>query len=88
MTTSPPADALPELPDADRTKHSRYPYTFACDYVRMHVSDIDVRLGIPLPTISRSQASQAIGVIATALGMEKEELAKRLADAYIAQEAA
>jgi uncharacterized protein YidB (DUF937 family) len=62
---------------------SRYPYTHACDYVRSHVDDFNEAVGMRTPTISRSQASQAIKGIAQALGMTHEELACKLADAAL-----
>ena len=67
-------------------RSGRYPYTFACDFVRAGVDDYDAELGMRVTTISRSQASLAIGVIASALGMTKEALAEKLADAYLAHE--
>mgnify|MGYP007100078535 CR=1 FL=1 len=63
---------------------SRYPYTHAADYVRSFVTDFDERLGMKNTTMSRSQASQALKAFATALGMPKEELARKLADAFLA----
>jgi hypothetical protein len=62
---------------------SRYPYTHACDYVRSHVTDFSPVHGMQLPTLSRSQASQAIKGIAEALGMTHEALACKIADAAI-----
>ncbi|MCO1382579.1 hypothetical protein L0Y87_10005 [Burkholderia multivorans] len=44
------------------------------------MTDFDERLGIRVPTISRSEASQARQAIALALGMADEELAKKIAD--------
>ncbi|MCU4119346.1 hypothetical protein [Variovorax sp. N23] len=64
--------------------HSRYPYTFACDFLRGKVDDFNVDFGMRVPTISRSQASQAIGAIADVLGVTKQELAEKLADRWIA----
>ncbi|TDV06021.1 hypothetical protein [Paraburkholderia caballeronis] len=59
---------------------SRYPYTEACDFIRSQVTDYSEELGMRLPTISRSQASQVRQAIALALGMPDEELAKKIAD--------
>lgn len=59
---------------------SRYPYTEACDFIRAHVVDYSPEHGARLPTISRSQASQARQAIARALGMNDEELARKIAD--------
>jgi hypothetical protein len=39
-----------------------------------------------LPTLSRSQASQVRSVIARAIGMDDEELARKIADYARAQE--
>ncbi|WP_124485604.1 MULTISPECIES: hypothetical protein [unclassified Burkholderia] len=66
---------------------SRYPYTEAADYIRGNVTDFDESSRMRLPTISRSQASQARQAIALALGMDDEELAKKLADYARAQDA-
>lgn len=52
---------------------TRYPYTYACDFLRMKVD----------PMISRSQASQLREIIAEVIGMDDEELAKKLADFYL-----
>ncbi|WP_186187926.1 hypothetical protein [Burkholderia gladioli] len=65
---------------------SRYPYTEACDYIRAHVTDYDETLGVRVPTISRSQASLARLAIARALGMDDEELARKIADYARSQE--
>lgn len=54
---------------------SRYPYTYAADYVRGLAG-----YGESGTKLSRSDASQVRQGIATALGMDDEELAKRLAD--------
>jgi len=61
---------------------SRYPYTYACDYIRSFgpISQEGVVLG-------RSDASQIRKGIAKALGMDDEELACKLADAQLANEA-
>ncbi|MDN7814856.1 hypothetical protein [Burkholderia vietnamiensis] len=59
---------------------SKYPYTEAADFIRGRVTDFDERLGIRVPTISRSEASQARQAIALALGMDDAELAKKIAD--------
>jgi hypothetical protein len=59
---------------------SRYPYTEACDFIRSIVVDYDEETGMRLPTISRCEASLARQAIALALGMDDEELAKKIAD--------
>ena len=58
---------------------SRYPYTYAADFIRSHgpVSAEGVIL-------SRSDASKIRKAIAKALGIDNEELAKKLADAELA----
>lgn len=55
--------------------NSRYPYTLACDYIRQ-LGDCDSS-GV---RISRSEASRIRQGIAKAIGMDDEELAKKLAD--------
>lgn len=57
------------------TIDSRYPYTYACDYIRQF-GGYD-KGGVRL---SRSDASQIRTAIAKAIGMDDEELAKKLAD--------
>jgi hypothetical protein len=57
---------------------SRYPYTYACDYIRV-LGPVD-RSGVVL---SRADASQIRSGIAKALGIDDEELAKKLADAQL-----
>jgi hypothetical protein len=59
---------------------SRYPYTDAADYIRSEVTDFSEEHQMPLPTLSRSQASRAYGAVAKALGMTEEDLAIKLAD--------
>jgi hypothetical protein len=55
---------------------SRYPYTYACDYIRQAIGD-DYGKGL----ISRSAASIAMSVIAIALGhSNSEQIAIALAD--------
>jgi hypothetical protein len=56
---------------------TRYPYTYAADYVR---TLLGMRKDATI--LSRSEASQIRHGIAAALGMEDEELAKKLADYY------
>lgn len=59
-------------------KDSRYPYTYACDYFRESMSrdsNGDV--------MSRSSASQAIRIMAEALGEEQVVVASKLADKYL-----
>jgi len=56
-------------------KDSRYPYTYACDYLRA-----------VNPNISRSEMSQIRHMIADVLGISDEELAIKLAMAYQSME--
>jgi hypothetical protein len=58
---------------------SRYPYTYACDLLRMALGPGE---------LSRSQASRIRSVIADALVIDDEEIAKRLADHFLKQEKA
>ncbi len=60
---------------------SRYPYTYSCDLLRVLAG-----FGDAGERLSRSDASQLRGRISEALGMEDEEIAKRLADYYKANE--
>ena len=61
---------------------SRYPYTYACDYIRS-LGPLS-REGVVL---SRGDASQIRKGIAKALGMDDVVLAQKLADAQLANEA-
>jgi hypothetical protein len=59
---------------------SRYPYTYAADYLRiaaMEPNDFG-----DVCNVSRYQASSIISATAKDLGMERHELAKILADQY------
>ncbi len=56
---------------------SRYPYTYACDYVRGLAG-----YGEGGTKLSRSDASQVRRGIAEAIGMADDELARKLADYY------
>lgn len=58
-------------------KHSRYPYTYAADYIRENARNFDGSL------MSRSTAAQVQQLIADALGMEKEVISNALADKFI-----
>lgn len=60
---------------------SRYPYTYACDFLRAF-GGAD-KGGVKL---SRADASKMREQIAKAIGMTDEELAKKLADYYQANE--
>jgi hypothetical protein len=60
---------------------SRYPYTYAADFIRTY-SPISSEGCV----LSRSGASQIREAIAKAIGMDDEELAAKLADAQLANE--
>lgn len=62
---------------------SRYPYTYAADFVRGLAG-----YGEGGTKLSRADASQVRQGIAAALGMDDAELARKLADHYKANEAA
>ena len=59
---------------------TRYPYTYACDFVREHVWDFNEALGMQMSTLSRSQASQCMAAFEKVFGLTHEEMAKKLAD--------
>lgn len=67
---------------------SRYPYTYAADYLRRHgPSEMAGPSQFFLtPTLSRSDASHLYGLVADALGLDKEVVAKALADRFMAEE--
>lgn len=60
---------------------SRYPYTYACDFIR-NLGPVGGN-GVVL---SRSDASQIRSGIAQALDIDDEELARKLADAQLKAE--
>jgi elongation factor P hydroxylase len=75
-TNKPTAGAAGQIGAAmSTTTDSRYPYTHACDYLRQF-GGVD-RDGVRL---SRSDASKIRQAVAKAIGMDDEELAKKLAD--------
>lgn len=65
---------------------SRYPYTYACDFVRQHCTDFNASVGIRTPTISRSEASQVMHAFEKVFGLTHEQMAEKLADAYLSAE--
>jgi hypothetical protein len=65
----------------DKKNSSRYPYTYACDFIR-GMGGYDNK-GIKM---CRGDASIMIGKIGNILGMEEGELAKKLANYYIENE--
>lgn len=66
---------------SDKTS-SRYPYTYASDYLRAFGGADSSGA-----KMSRSEASQIRGAVAKALGMDDAELAAKLADYYLANDA-
>lgn len=69
-------ERVARLEAKDMTLHSRYPYTFAYDYLREVVG----------AEVSRSEMSQRVKEAAKCLGMDDPlPLIRRLADAYIAR---
>lgn len=56
---------------------SRYPYTIACDAIRMAAVDPHCEEG---PKLSRSEASAIRSFIAKCIDMPDDELARRIAD--------
>lgn len=65
------------------TADTRYPYTYAADYVRGLAG-----YGEQGTKLSRSDASQIRSGIALAIGMDDAELARNLADHYKANQEA
>ena len=63
------------------TEDTRYPYTYACDYVRSLAGN-----GEHGTKLSRADASRIRCGIAKALGIDDAELAMKLADYYRANE--
>lgn len=61
--------------------NGRYPYTYACDYMRVYSGYS--QQGINL---SRGDASHIRQAIAAAIGMDDHELACKIADYYIENE--
>jgi hypothetical protein len=60
-----------------KSKDSRYPYTYACDYIRSLAG-----YGEQGTKIGRSDASTIMKGIAQVIGIDDEELACKLADYY------
>ncbi|HBO3494046.1 hypothetical protein P3805_33455 [Pseudomonas aeruginosa] len=61
------------------SEDSRYPYTYACDFIRLVAG-----YGEGGTKLSRGDASQIRARIAEIIGMKDEELAKKIADHYLA----
>ncbi len=66
---------------ADQAEDTRYPYTYADDYIRILAGygDGGTKLG-------RSDASKIIEGVSVAMGIDIREIAERLADYYKANE--
>lgn len=60
---------------------SRYPYTYACDFIRSIAG-----YGEGGTKLSRSDASQIRSQIAQIIGMPDEDLARKIADHYLADQ--
>jgi hypothetical protein len=59
---------------------SRYPYTYAADYLRINIAGHGDKL------ISRAEAAAAQRLIAEAIGVNKVLISESLADKFIEQE--
>ena len=59
------------MTENESKEDGRYPYTYACDYLRT-----------VNPEISRSEITQIRRMISDVIGMTDEDLAKKLADVY------
>ena len=67
---------------------TRYPYTYACDFIREHCSDwTEIADGVRVrcPSLSRAQASQVMGAFEKVFGLTHEQMAMKLADTMLAQ---
>ena len=64
--------------NSTNSSDSRYPYTYACDFIRSF-SEVDDR-GVRL---SRAEASRIRTGVAEAIGMKDDALARLLADHYL-----
>lgn len=61
---------------------SRYPYTYAADFVRLATVDPNAYIATGI-NVSRAEASRIRQSIARAIGMDDEELAQKLANQYL-----
>lgn len=61
---------------------SRYPYTIAADFVRLHCQSLQNvgGLAVKMPTLSRSDVSQVMGAFETVFGLTHREMAEKIAD--------
>lgn len=64
---------------------SRYPYTYAADFLRAHWDLIPEDIREELDPTSRGDASHARTQMASAWALEDEDLAKVLANAYLVE---
>lgn len=62
---------------------SRHPYTNAADFVRQSCVDGEYIMGFRSVSMSRATASNVIENIAKEIGMEKEDLATILSNAFL-----
>lgn len=60
--------------------NSRYPYTYAYDFIRANTMEYSEINEMNLPQFSRSQCARICHAIAPALGMMPVELAEKIAD--------
>lgn len=58
--------------------HSRYPYTYSCDYIRTFAG-----CDTSGTKMSRAEATEVRHAIADAIGMDDKELAEKISDYYI-----
>ena len=69
------------------SESSRYPYTYACDYIRGMVEVQNQELGgIYVPLLSRSQAAKIRHRLSEDLGLDDYAVACKLADLYLTRE--
>lgn len=68
------------MKDKKEAKDSRYPYTYACDFIRSLVDYNEHGT-----KLSRSDASNIRSTIAKIIGMDDEELACKLANQELAK---
>ena len=64
----------------------RFPYTYACDFIRAIPEKTDTPIGRIGVILSRSDASRIRQEIASVIGISDEELAESLAERFIENE--
>jgi hypothetical protein len=74
---------MSHLTPSMKAADSRYPYTYACDFVRGFVTTHAEGIQGQVPEISRSQAARVMAAFEKLFGLSHEEMAKRLADAFL-----